>query len=182
MHFLHIVIIPGIDNPAMGDIENSVDDAMSYFENRKYDWYQIGGRWTGFFDDYDPDTDSANIIICKWCNGTGMRNDLVGQNLRKENPDYKCNSCQGKGEHPVRPTEYKPHLEDCVSVPEYLSIIETNPKDKLPYSILFPDGSWIEEESWDGEKIQENDNYHNDIIVNLQKYIDCLAVVVDYHG
>jgi hypothetical protein len=32
-------------------------------ENQKWDWYQLGGRWTGHFDGYDPETDPNNIEV-----------------------------------------------------------------------------------------------------------------------
>lgn len=38
----------------------------------KWDWWQVGGRWTGMMDpEYDPQTDPNNIEKCDLCGGTG---------------------------------------------------------------------------------------------------------------
>ena len=67
--------------------------------NKKWDWYQIGGRWTGMLVPYyDPEKDSANRETCTLCNGTGKRADMPGQD--------KCNGCAGTGIHTKRPTQW----------------------------------------------------------------------------
>jgi hypothetical protein len=41
-----------------------------------WDWYQIGGRWSGYFDKaYNADEDPANVERCIHCRGTGRRKD-----------------------------------------------------------------------------------------------------------
>jgi len=35
---------------------------------------------------------------CQWCNGTGFRDDEVGQQAREANPEFTCNGCNGTGE------------------------------------------------------------------------------------
>ena len=45
------------------------------------DWYQIGGRWTGEHDGYDPEKDEANWERCIHCHGTGIRDNAP------------CNAC-----------------------------------------------------------------------------------------
>lgn len=61
MHFLAFVIIPADGDPAQ-HVERLLapycersDEADSF-----WDWYQIGGRWTGHLADYDPEADPAN--------------------------------------------------------------------------------------------------------------------------
>jgi len=34
---------------------------------------------------------------CHCCDGTGLRNDKLGREARKEDPNYTCNGCRGKG-------------------------------------------------------------------------------------
>ena len=60
MHFSNLLIIK-IDRDEPDDaIKRTVDRALegSSEENGGWwDWFQIGGRWTGFFDGYDPKKD-----------------------------------------------------------------------------------------------------------------------------
>lgn len=35
---------------------------------------------------------------CKWCGGTGFRDDEVGQSIRENNPSFGCNACGDSGE------------------------------------------------------------------------------------
>lgn len=58
--------------------------------NPKWDWWGIGGRWTGFLDPtYDPTKDPRNIETCWLCKGTGTRTDMTVAN--------GCNGCDGTG-------------------------------------------------------------------------------------
>src|SRR5512147_5592 len=62
--------------------------------NGVFDWYQVGGRWTGtLVPDYNVDDDPANQERCDLCNGTGFRRDDVGKKMREEDPTYTCNGC-----------------------------------------------------------------------------------------
>jgi len=49
----------------------------TYNPKSKWDWWAIGGRWTGAFhkEDYDPRTDERNIEVCRLCSGSGARTD-----------------------------------------------------------------------------------------------------------
>lgn len=64
-------------------------------EGDVWDWYQIGGRWTGQLTGYDPEMDPDNLEeVCKTCEGKG------------------CNVCDGKGGRPKWPTDWKPVDDD----------------------------------------------------------------------
>ena len=57
-----------------------------------WDWYEIGGRWVGAHDDYDPAKDLQNYSKCDLCRGTGTRPlDLHNTEVT---PGY-CNGCTG---------------------------------------------------------------------------------------
>ncbi len=43
----------------------------------RWDWWVIGGRWTGMFSDYDGEQDPRNYSVCDLCGGTGTRPDMV---------------------------------------------------------------------------------------------------------
>lgn len=55
----------------------------------RWDWYVVGGRFTGKLDGYDPSEDPRNFEPCKRCQATGKRKDMVVAN--------GCNGCDGTG-------------------------------------------------------------------------------------
>ena len=75
--------------------------------NRKWDWWQIGGRWTGAYaHGYDPAKDPRNIEECNLCGGTGRRDDKIAKEHRLTDPSYTCNGCDGKGVSVKWPTQW----------------------------------------------------------------------------
>lgn len=94
MHYSNLVIIKKFDELS-GNLENEVEKAMGPNEENGgfWDWYQIGGRWSGTLDGFDPATDPANVESCTVCGGTGFRNDAMGVSARAEAPTYTCNGC-----------------------------------------------------------------------------------------
>lgn len=113
MHYSNLVIIEREE-------EQTVDDAVTEMMDERADWwdfYQTGGRWTGLFDGYDPDTDPANIKVCDVCNGTGKRPGGALE-FGKEWVEWSngCNGCSGKGKCPVWPTNYKRHEGDVMPI------------------------------------------------------------------
>lgn len=84
--------------------------------NKKWDWWSVGGRWTGMLSGYDPEDDPANREICSICGGAGMRNDEHGVQRRAEDPTYTCNGCGGNGWRVKWPTAWKSHTGDSMRV------------------------------------------------------------------
>lgn len=75
--------------------------------NAKWDWWSVGGRWTGYFKpNYDPDTDERNQETCFLCKGSGKREDMPEQE--------KCNGCNGTGTRAKWPTQWAKVEEDQV--------------------------------------------------------------------
>lgn len=98
-----------------GGVEPAVDFQMKPFDENgscfkngsRWDWYSIGGRYTGkFLPDYEPGEDPANQERCWICAGTGMRNDELGREERAKNPAYTCNGCDGKGVSTMFPSKW----------------------------------------------------------------------------
>lgn len=121
-------------------------------DNCKWDWYQIGGRWTGHLDpDYDPDFDARNIETCTICNGTGMRTDNVGNDIRSKDPNYKCNGCDGNGKRTKWPTQWAKFDGDQVQVKDL------KPNADLNFFAYLVDGQWYEkgEMGWFGIVLDE---------------------------
>jgi len=79
--------------------------------NAKWDWYVVGGRWSGVLDTYDPKSEPLNWKICSICHGTGDRPGWVTYKIDPQKPGEKlrvfvddwakkcdgCNACQGRG-------------------------------------------------------------------------------------
>ncbi len=121
------------------DVEAAVAEQMAPFEENeewfadgsRWDWYQIGGRWTGKLDGYDPNADPANDESCELCGGMGTRTDQLGRDsghhTREPNVDDGvcvrcgqagcgcrgyCNACGGAGHKQKWPTQWAQHAGD----------------------------------------------------------------------
>lgn len=147
MHYLALVLIPGggdVDElvaEAMApydealEIEPFIEDGETYQHNPVgfWDWFQIGGRWTGHLSGYDPAEDPRLMDVCDLCQGTGMRVDQLGRTLRAEDPDYTCNGCSGKGKRLLWPSEWPRHDGD---VQDALAILPTLNEKLMPASFV----------------------------------------------
>ena len=185
MHYFAAVLVP----VGTEDIDEAVGAAMEPFNEEtaaedqgRWDWWQIGGRYTGRWSDYNPATDPANHESCRLCDGTGYRNDPVGVAHRERNPEYTCNGC-GFGDHPGNgvalkwPTQWVRYPGDVVRVAHLLDT-----EAATPYALLTPDG-WSERETWTGGEFVETPDWDKAYRVALEQYRDThLAVVVDYHN
>jgi hypothetical protein len=107
-HYSNFVIIErpedGITEEA---IEAAVNEAMGAHEDQGgfWDWFQIGGRWTGVLDGYDPETDPKNKKPCDLCGGTGDRATYRGEPKELQHPSG-CNGCDGTGIRTEWPTQW----------------------------------------------------------------------------
>ena len=135
MHFSNLVIIKRKGEGISGDfdLEKAVEVAMGPHEEEFWDWYQIGGRWTGTFDGYDPTKDPTNQKPCDLCGATGKRTDSVAE----ANPhmEEKCNGCDGTGIQTEWPTQWKYHDGDVIPVAQL-----TEDHLKKFYRIILPLG------------------------------------------
>jgi hypothetical protein len=121
--------------------------------NAKWDWYQVGGRWTGSLNPaYDPEKDPANIETCTTCGGTGKRYDDLGLKMRAEDPAYTCNGCQGEGKRVKWPTSWAKYDGDQAP----LSSLD---RSKIEAFAVLMDGKWYErgEMGWWGAVSDEKD-------------------------
>jgi len=75
------------------------DEKDEWFrDGSRWDWYVIGGRFTGLLSDYDPSTDPRNMETCRVCGGTGIRPgglEEFGQSWF--DGCNGCNGCHGVG-------------------------------------------------------------------------------------
>lgn len=153
-------------------------------QHAKWDWYQIGGRWSGMLDSYDPATDPNNIEMCWICQGTGMRNDQLGLDARAKDPNYTCNGCNGEGKSVKWPTQFSHHKGDIQPVETVLQLIEKS-TDNCPFALITPDGEWHErgEMGWWATVSDEKDEdvWTKTVIELLKANRNMSVVVVDCH-
>jgi hypothetical protein len=202
MHYFAAVVIP--PGTTYAEAERHVTVAMEpYDENReverddegywrnpqdKWDWWQIGGRWTGAWSGYDPENDPTNIETCFLCHGTGQRNDALGIATRREHPGYTCNGCQGKGQQVKWPTGWAAHEGDLLPV----AVLLDNTELRRPHTIVIGEGGFHEREWWVPGEGEYGSGGHFDELTDdewetrlkelLEPYRNCLLVVVDYHN
>ncbi len=132
----------------------------------RWDWYQIGGRWTGKWDDYDPEEDPANAKPC-FC----RTSEVV---------TATCKICDGTGTRTAWPIEWQLHSGDiCKAASLRLSV------DQMPRALVMS-GAWHTYEVWDSEaenhRMVYTDNEWTAFVKERLAQWDGLAVVVDYHS
>lgn len=145
MHYAILVLIPGA-----AETKTAVDTAMAPFsehtdpDHGRWDWFQIGGRWSGRLSGYDPEKDARNIERCDLCEGTGTRRDAIG--LAQGMVDRAwCNGCDGKGQRVKWPTQWAAHPGDrSARVPMFEDITGSF------HAVVTLDGRWLSHERWDG--------------------------------
>ncbi|MGA2962244.1 MAG: hypothetical protein ABSD96_11275 [Candidatus Korobacteraceae bacterium] len=127
MHSAVLVIVPQ---------DSSVAEVLAPYRDLEFDYYVVGGRFTGLLDGYDAEHDPDNFETCVLCNGTGKRIELPGPiethkfdadldaSQWVKEMDYSrttrehqeslggCNGCHGKGTHLKPPSEWKPYDGD----------------------------------------------------------------------
>jgi hypothetical protein len=183
------------------ELESMVERIMSSYQegyaygNPFWDWYQIGGRWTGVKDNsYDPKEDPRNHEVCTLCNGTGFRTDPIGEESREKNTSYICNACGerdddtgtwkhgklGPGKRVMWPTGWAHHPGDLMPVTEI-------PDDLSCYTLIV-DGRVFHKREWDNGEQDFRDTRFGKEGCNVKKTLDRIGVkdgflvTVDYHS
>ncbi len=157
-------------NPDCEDCKGTGIRQTTYNPMSKWDWYKIGGRWTGMFTaGYDPSKDPRNLETCTCCDVTGAKAD--------------CRQCKGTGQR----VKYKlaDFDGDILEMPKVIqSLMAQNDR---PYAILTPEGEWAEkgEMGWFGisnDEMTEEEWYAQSMAL-MQKYDsnEYIGVVVDCH-
>lgn len=167
-------------DPECDECKGTGTHESTYNPKSKWDWWVIGGRWSGLFDkDYDPSNDPDNIETCFLCNGTGTRPDGVLQfGQQWADAMNGCNGCKGTGKAVKWPSNWKQFDGDIKPLAQVSN-------DTIPFAILTPDGKWFEKGKmgWWGmvsdEKAEED---WAKTVANVRaEYGGTIAVVVDCH-
>lgn len=165
-------------------------------DGTRYDWYQVGGRFTGLFDQYDPIADEANYATCKFCEGTGTTTQAVADQYpayleHVGKPCIQCNVGHG-GEQKLFPGrslnfQFEPHAGDVVPARN----IDIERMRGIPSVIVTPDGEWHERARYgmfaaelpdeEGNEPKSKDEWTPEFCRLLDEHRDKIAVLVDFH-
>lgn len=173
------------------EIERYEEDGEELWRNPRgfWDFWVIGGRWTGDHTGYDPWKDRLNYSKCRWCGGTGFRNDAVGQEEREIGPTYTCNSC---GEYDLETKtwshgEFGPGLSMAwIPRPYYGDLMHiAGIKDDLTCYTLIVNGKIYPKEHFDYENLTflKNPEFDGNVMKKLNELgiKDGYLITVDYH-
>lgn len=193
MHFHAELWVPETLN--IDDFESFINEAMApynedFHENGWWDWWQIGGRFSGLHEpEYNPEEDPRNIETCILCDGSGFRNDALGKEIRVNEPSYTCNGCgtfdhsakkwrhgkKGPGKRVKWPTQWV--IADCDVIPL------TNAPNELQAYTLVANGEAFHKEKWNGKDWVDG-GFDGDVLAKLKElYItNGYLVTLDYHS
>ena len=143
-------------------------------DGSKWDWWSVGGRWTGSLDEgYDPYKDSRNMHECWLCKGTGKRSDVVTFFNGGPLPSFATaqskeflSGLTGKPDKEAKPytlDDAKKYLEETgcngcggtgqdlkhasdwqSSLNDVTTVAHVKTVDFTPFAIVLPRGTWLE--------------------------------------
>ena len=190
MHFLtYVVVPPGYDGDPVEYVERALEPFYEEDGNPSafWDWYQIGGRWSGHLSpSYNPTTDPRNIETCNLCGGTGTRNDWSPTCTPEWIAECNgCNGCKGTGASIKWPTQWvESPVGNFARLGDIREFVES--EEGRPYYLLHegvtraevrnPD--WVDDGDWSDYWIRQPE----EVIDAIRKLSDdCTVVVVDCH-
>jgi hypothetical protein len=187
--------------------DSNVAEALEPYRNAEWDFFEVGGRYTGLLGGYDPREDPDNFECCVLCNGTGKRLELPppieprefdavldpSQWVTKE-MDYSrttreyqeslggCNGCLGKGTHLKPPSDWKPYDSDSI----LLADLTAEQYEGKFYAVCIGNWGWYSSERripWgpDEKRVQPQELPPFDWLKSIGREGD-RAVVVDCHS
>jgi len=160
-------------------------------EGSHWDWWVIGGRWTGHLDpSYDPYKDPLNYSPCEYCEGTGTTTAAVA----KQYPAYEknigkpCIQCAVDFDGAPKPfpgmqLNFMLRRQDSDRAQPVREILERGIEPTL--AVVTPDGAWTQgaQMGWWGMTSDEKEadawkqEWH-DLLVMHQDHV---ATIVDCH-
>lgn len=189
MHYFGAAVVPA--DATRDNVQEYVEKAVAPHEevydeasdelSGVWDWWQVGGRWTAVWGEYDPAKDPLNIETCITCGGSGMRPDA--QRFERDTPGWiewsgGCNGCRGNGTRAKWPSQWRPYEGDVITVNALLN----NPPLRRPHTVFLPDGSLIARSSREsGWKDAPDDEWQAVVADALEPYRGLRLAVVDYH-
>ena len=179
MHYGILAIVERPDEITKDTIESAVSSVMEPTRDQNWDWFMVGGRWTGSLDGFDPEI--AYQEVCDLCGGTGDRATHRGEPKDHQHPSG-CNGCLGKGTRTTWPTSWPFRLGDVLPVEQ----LTAEHVDKFYAVVVSGYGQWFgveRYEPWHDEITGRFIRTDKPPIEWLKKdHGSYLAVVVDCHN
>ncbi|GAA1578865.1 hypothetical protein [Leucobacter aridicollis] len=173
MHYYALVEVPEGDEPFEKRLAAVLAPHKEGVEggSELWDWWILGGRWSGRLSGYDPYTDPVNQKRCWLCQGTKFRNDELGKRERALNPEYTCNGCGGTGLMTVHESEFVPHAGN---VAKFGALS----KEMQPH-VLIANGQVVQMEAWTGSEWEDTSAALTELWGEIDP--DATVAVVDLH-
>ena len=165
-------------------------------DGTRYDWYQVGGRFTGLIDGYEPWKDEANYSTCKYCEGTGTTTQAVADQFPayQEKVGQPCIQCSVGFDGDQKPFpgrslnwDFVPHGADVIPARD----IDIERMRFIPNALVTPDGEWHEGARFGmfavklpdekGNEPKEEAEWSKEFCRLLDDNRDAVAIVVDFH-
>ncbi len=102
---MHKGVILLVAADGIAEAKEAAESFMDEYADAVYDWYQIGGRWSGTLTGFNPEDDPDNREPCGQCNGAG------------------CPHCEGGGTTAKWPTEWAEREDDILPLERCLNIV-----------------------------------------------------------
>jgi hypothetical protein len=213
MHYYALAVLP----PGTTDISDELDRIMAPHQEHfvpngridKYgeedgdmagfwDWYVIGGRWTGYLDGYEPHKDPANWEPCAFCDEPGVR---YASGVHPQTGEPWCNGCSNHRQYGCPPGfrvswGFRPHEGDVLPARTAYEILKAD-ESKIPYTLVVAESAVSKEHrnpDWhDGLLTAEGHKDYSTYMAPTENYKqlvvgflahcppDAIAVIVDYH-
>lgn len=199
-HFAAVVLVPKdvlvLEERVAVLLEPYKEEEEWGEDGTRWDWWQIGGRFTGTLSGYEWWKDEENYSKCKFCGGTGFTTQAVADiyPAYADGVGEACIQCNKEldGEAPPFPGksanfQLMPHAGDVMPV----SSIDFDRMRFVPSALVTPDGEWHEQVRYgmfaaelpneEGEEPKNQGQWAREFSGILAEHRDCLAVVVDCH-
>lgn len=163
----------GKPRPGCGDCGGSGEVMTTSNDEGRWDWWQIGGRWTAFFtvpdgdgDEYDPTMDPRNQERCLHCRahpgkrfwrevpredhpmpflGGGSATMAVPAEAGEDGAtEAPCNACDGTGVAQKWPTQWADTDTNYAPVETWRALLGV--ETHVPYAVVTADGRWHEKD------------------------------------
>lgn len=142
----------------------------------EWDYWSVGYR-RFYYKEYKQDEDTANLVTCTVCKGTG--------NLTRQG---WCKVCKGKGSVPWWMLEGDPPQPGIPPLFQgsVIPVSAINEDFPVPYAAITPDGTWHEEE-WvlnrtEKEEAESLQRWVEEFETLIKNNHNCFAVVCECHS
>lgn len=174
----------------LADSESEVEELLAPYDEAdptatrpKWDWWVIGGRFSGALDNYDPTSNPDNFETCKYCEG-----GVVTAAIVKKFPAYArslgktCAQCSGSTKVLKFSSDWVKHDNDVMPA----TAVNLSTMRWLPGVLVTPDGEWHQsaDVGWFGSTSGEMEpvEWTAEFIVEWNKHKEGrMAYLVDFH-